>query len=131
MANPFINHILLDRYLQSEFSETWFRGIYVEMSMPFREHYATSPKPPFASNVSQNSYFCQFYCMNRCRFYISIYSFNFVQFGWELHGRRIFFYFLIFLIFPTFLNHGKLRGKNLCNSCNIDQRAFAVGTCFR
>ena len=29
-----------------------------------------------------------------------------------------FFYFLIFLIFPTFLNHGKLRGKNLCNSCN-------------
>ena len=43
-------------------------------------------------------------------------------------GETIFFfYFLIFLIFPTFLNHGKRRGKNLCNSCSNNQFIFGSG----
>ena len=75
MHNPFINCILIDRYFKYEFSETWFRAICLEMSLPFREHYATLPKLPFASNRPQNHLLTNFFYMNWCRFYISIYWF--------------------------------------------------------
>ena len=43
-SNPYVNHILVDRYFQSEFSETRFMVICFEMSKLFREkYYATSP----------------------------------------------------------------------------------------
>ena len=43
-SNSYVNLIPVDIYFQSEFSETKFRAIYVEMSMLFHEYYATSPK---------------------------------------------------------------------------------------
>jgi len=72
-SHPYINYILIDRYFQFKFSEPRFRAMYVEMSMPFCEYYATSPKALFASNRPQNSSYNKFYYMNRCRFAIPIY----------------------------------------------------------
>ena len=54
--NSYVNHVLVDIYFQSEFSETIFRVIYIKMSMPFREYYATSCAFPTFTSYTSNPY---------------------------------------------------------------------------
>ena len=103
-SNSHINHILVDRYFRYDSSETKFRTIYLKMTMLFCEYYATSPKPPFASNRSKKIPFKTFYCMNRCIFYISIYWILFHSI-WLRIGTDI--------NFQIFWITGNAGGKNL------------------
>ena len=80
-SNSYVNYILVDRYFQSEFSETRFRVMYAEMSMLFREYYATSPKLHLLQTDRKNHLLTVFITwIDADSKYLSI-GFNFVQFG--------------------------------------------------
>ena len=74
-------------------------GICVEMSMPFREFYVTSPKLRLLQTDRKYHLLTFFFYMNRCRFKMSIYCFKFCSI-WKIFWIVwIFFFFNIYNIY--------------------------------
>ena len=128
-SNSYVNHILRDRYFRTEFSETIFRAIHVEMSMLFREYYATSPKCPIASNRSQNHLLTIFFAwIDAYSKYLStnLILFNLIRIARDINFLN-FLELILFILFVLFQNTGiDRRPRKSENSVIADPQVVAT-----